>query len=105
MDTPYVEQRDQGYWITGERVSLDSIVLAFLDGLSPETIALECFSTLSLEQIYGAIAYYLRHKREIDEYLERSDVDFESFRQSLHQSEPNFVQRLALVRRQTLAAV
>ena len=33
----------QGIGLLGLRVSLDSIVLAFLDGLSPETIAVECF--------------------------------------------------------------
>ena len=43
MVKQYVEQRDQGYWITDSRVSLDSVVLAFLDGLSPETIVAECF--------------------------------------------------------------
>ena len=39
----YVEKRNAGHWVAGTRVSLDSIVLAFLDGLSPETIAVECF--------------------------------------------------------------
>ena len=43
MEKQYVERRDEGYWIAGTRVSLDSVVFAFLDGLSPETIAAECF--------------------------------------------------------------
>ena len=34
----YVEQRDGGYYLIGTRIALDSIVLAFKDGESPETI-------------------------------------------------------------------
>ena len=35
---PYVEQRDNGYWIAETRVSLDSVVHAFLNGESPESM-------------------------------------------------------------------
>jgi uncharacterized protein (DUF433 family) len=55
----YVEKRDIGYRIAGTRVSLDSVIFAFLDGLSPETIVSDCFPVLTLEQTYGAITYYL----------------------------------------------
>jgi hypothetical protein len=34
----YVEQRDGGYYIAGTRISLDSVVHAFRNGASPETI-------------------------------------------------------------------
>ncbi len=56
MEKHYVEKRDEGYWLVGTRVSLDSVVFSFLEGLSPETIAAECFPVLSLEQVYGAIS-------------------------------------------------
>ena len=62
MEKRYVEKRDGGYWVNDSRISLDSVVFAFLDGLSPEAIARECFPTLSLEQVYGAITYYLAHR-------------------------------------------
>ena len=42
----YIEQRDNGYWIVGTRVSLDSVVYRFLEGLSPETIQADCFLRL-----------------------------------------------------------
>jgi hypothetical protein len=35
MAKEYVEYRNGGYWIANTRVSLDSVVYAFLDGLSP----------------------------------------------------------------------
>jgi hypothetical protein len=46
MDNSYVEKRESGYWVTGTRVSLYPIVLAFLEGLSPETIVADCFPVL-----------------------------------------------------------
>ena len=72
MDKTYVEQRDGGYFVAGERVSLDSLVYAFRRGASPESIR-RSFPVLTLEQVYGAIAYYLAHEREIDAYLEESE--------------------------------
>lgn len=98
MSKQYVEQRDQGYWIADSRVSLESIIFLFLDGLSPETIAAECFPILTLEQIYGAIAYYLAHRREIDSYLHRVDVEFHEFQQATH--DLVFSRKLAKAHRQ-----
>jgi len=78
MEKQYVEYRDQGYWIAGTRVSLDSVVRAFQNGLSPETIAIECFPSLTLEQVYGAITHYLSHKAVVDDYLRRVETDTET---------------------------
>jgi uncharacterized protein (DUF433 family) len=102
MGKQYVDKKENGYWIAGTRISLDSLVLAFLDGLSPETIATECFPVLSLEQVYGGIAYYLAHRPEIDTYLEQADTEFETLRRATHQSDPSFAARLANARRQLL---
>lgn len=81
MSEAYVEKRDNGYWVLGTRVSLDSVVYRFLEGLSPESIMSDCFPSLTLEQIYGAIAHYLGHRSEIDAYLREADDDFEAFRE------------------------
>jgi uncharacterized protein (DUF433 family) len=48
----YIEQRDGGYWVSGTRVSLDSLVYRFREGLSPESIQADCFPTLTFEQVY-----------------------------------------------------
>jgi uncharacterized protein (DUF433 family) len=87
MQKQYVEKRDEGYWLAGTRVSLDSVVLAFLDGLSPETIVAECFPVLTLEQVYGAIAYYLSHRDEINAYLKQAEAEFEALRQATNEAE------------------
>lgn len=59
MPDSYVDFREGGYWVAGSRVSLDSIVYAFLQGDTAESIA-QSFPAISLESVYGAIAYYLR---------------------------------------------
>lgn len=90
----YIEQRDGGYWVAGMRVSLDSLVYRFLEGLSPETIQAECFPTLTLEQVYGAITYYLAHRDEVDAYLKGEDSEFEAFRLRVREENPAASRRL-----------
>ena len=99
MENEYVEYRDEGYWIRGTRVSLDSVVLAFLEGLAPETICTECFPTLTLGQVYGAIAYYLARREPIDAYLERSHSEFDALRQQTRDPDPEFARRWSQARR------
>jgi uncharacterized protein (DUF433 family) len=77
MEKDYVEQRDGGYWIKGTRISLDSIVHAFNRGAAPESIK-RSFPLLNLEQIYGAITFYLSHEQEVDSYIEKSEKEFEA---------------------------
>ncbi len=64
----YVEYRNDAYWVEGTRISLDSIIYVFRQGLSPESIV-QSFPLLTLEQVYGAIAFYLANRVEIDAYL------------------------------------
>ena len=89
MNKQYVEQRDGGYWVAGTRVSLDSMVYAFLSGQTAETIA-QSFPVLTLEQVYGAIAFYLANQPEIDAYLAQTKADFEAMRQAVRNADPMF---------------
>ena len=83
-----MSNRDMGYWIKGEGVSLDSIVYCFREGLSPETIVHDCFPSLTLEQTYGASTYYLAHQPKIDEYLKQSEEEWETFRAQVEEKYP-----------------
>ncbi len=44
---------------------LARVVYEFRNGAAPETIRLE-YPTLSLEQVYGAITFYLANKEELE---------------------------------------
>jgi uncharacterized protein (DUF433 family) len=84
MAKDYIEQRDGNYYVVGTRVSLDSIVHAFRQGESPETIC-QNFEVLQLEEVYGAIAYYLANQSAIDAYLVRQG---EKWAEGKRNSEP-----------------
>lgn len=99
MAKQYVEQREDVYWVAGTRVSLDSIVYAFLEGQTAESIA-QSFPVLTLEQVYGAITFYLANRSDIDAYLRREEAEFETLRQSWHTQDAMFYQKMADARRQ-----
>jgi uncharacterized protein (DUF433 family) len=101
MEKQYVEKHDEGYWVAGTRVSLDSVILAFLEGVSPETIVTECFPTLTLEQVYGAITYYLAHRADIDRYLAQADAEFEALRQATRSADPQLHARMIQARQRS----
>lgn len=84
MAEEIIEERDGGYYIVGTRVSLDSIVHAFRRGESPETIR-QNFDTLRLDEVNGAIAYYLANNSVIDAHIEKQDRKWEEGRS---QAEP-----------------
>lgn len=50
------------------RITLDTVVTAFLEGCTPEEIG-EQYPSLQLSDIYLVIGYYLRHKDEVHTYL------------------------------------
>ena len=56
--------------VSGTRVTLDSILLAFNEGAIPEEIAQQ-YPTVPLADIYHLIGYCLRHRAEMEEYLRR----------------------------------
>src|SRR5208283_572190 len=81
MAREYVEERNGGYYVAGTRISLDSIVECFNEGLSPEAILGE-FETLTLLQVYGAITFYLENQPAIDAYRVRQERRFQGARKA-----------------------
>ncbi|MGA2983797.1 MAG: DUF433 domain-containing protein [Terriglobia bacterium] len=80
MGNDYIDPRDGGFYIKGTRVPLDSIVYEFRNGASPESIR-QAFPILTLEQIYGAITFYLGHQEQVDATIrdaERTWSEFEA---------------------------
>jgi uncharacterized protein (DUF433 family) len=98
MNKVYVEKRDGGHWIAGTRISLDSIVYAFRRGASPEGIQ-RSFPLLSLEQIYGAITFYLGNQAEVDASLKEGEAAFEQIRQDALEANSELHHKLEEARR------
>jgi len=84
--------------VGNSRVMLDSVVAAFQQGHSPETIRQQ-YPALSLEDVYGAITYYLAHVGEVEEYLRRQDTVWEQWRAKTEEKASPVVGRLRALQR------
>jgi len=98
MAREYVEERDGGLWVAGTRVSLDSLVYAFLRGESPEGIA-ESYPAVSLEQVFGGIAYYLANRQAVDSHLSEGEAEFARLRDEARRRNPALYAKLEAARR------
>lgn len=93
----YVRKTEQGALRVGELdVSLDSVVIAYQQGHSAETIQ-QLYPALTLEEIYGAIAFYLANQDEVHQYLQRQDARWQQLQQSTAAHPNPVVARLRLL--------
>ena len=96
--TGYVRVDEHGVMRVGAtRVMLDGVVTAWWDGDSPESIK-KSYPAASLEQIYGAIAYYLGHRAEVDEYLKHQEQLWEELRRKQDEKPDPVIVRLRALR-------
>jgi uncharacterized protein (DUF433 family) len=79
---PLVQESDGTVRIIGSRITLDTIVGAFIRGDTPQEIR-EGFPSLSMRQIYGTIAFYLEHEAEVEAYLEWRKEEGETIRREI----------------------
>jgi uncharacterized protein (DUF433 family) len=98
--SPYIDQQDGALRIAGTRVGLDCIVGHFQEERSPEQIA-HSFPTVTLAQVYGAIAYYLENRQLVDEYFAEVDREFHERVRPLSETNPELYARLEAARQQT----
>ena len=90
--------------VAGTRVSLDSVVVAFQEGLSPEGIRQQ-YPALTLEAVYGAVTYYLAHRKDVEDYLRRQEQVWERARREVDSRPSPVLERLrASLRVETAAA-
>jgi len=79
-DSSYVRVDEHGVYRVGDtRVMLDSVIWAFRKGDSPASIQ-EQYPSLSLEQVYGSIAYCLGREDEVNTYLQKQEAVWREFK-------------------------
>lgn len=66
--TPLVTDTEGVVRISKTRVTLDTVVTAFMEGATAEEIV-DQYPSLQLADVYSVIGYYLRHKAEVDAYM------------------------------------
>ena len=82
----YVHLHESGALrLIGTRIGIEAIVYEFREGRSPESIR-QSYPILSLEEIYGAITFYLANKAEVDAYVKREE---EHWRELLAEQDRN----------------
>lgn len=85
--------------VGGTRVSLDSVVTAFLEGATSEEIAQQ-YPSLELADVYAVISYYLRHRDEVHVYLqERQGLALRVQQENESRFDPSGVRDRLLARR------
>jgi len=70
------------------RVILDVVIREFNNGSDPKEIV-RAFSTLQLADVYATIAYYLRHRNEVDDYLSGRREEAARLRREIEASQPD----------------
>ena len=89
----YVNQVEGVYRIGNTRVSLDSLVYLFREGLSAESMV-ESYPSLTLEQVHGALAFYLAHRAVVDAYLREGQQMSEREHEVSRQGNAELIARL-----------
>lgn len=80
------------------RVLLDLVIYAYWRGETPETITAS-YPTLSLDDVYLALGYYLRHRQDIDTYLHQQEDEANAFRTAYEVEHPPTLTREVLMAR------
>jgi uncharacterized protein (DUF433 family) len=80
------------------RVSLDVVVQQYENGMSPEEMVW-VYDTLTLADVYGTIAYYLRHRKEVETYMKRRAEEAEALRTEIEAQRPRITREALLARR------
>jgi len=81
------------------RVTLDTVVATFVEGATAEEIAQQ-YPSLDLADVYAVIAYYLRKRPEVEDYLHQRQQQAEDVRKQNESRFPPHGVRSHLLARQ-----
>lgn len=76
---PLKMDKDGVIRVSKTRVTLDTIVAAFLEGLTAEEIAVQ-YPVIPLADVYSVVGYFLHQKKKVDAYLKRRQKRAEQVR-------------------------
>jgi uncharacterized protein (DUF433 family) len=85
------------------RINLDMIVEQYYNGMTPEDMV-SAYDTLVLADVYAVIAYYLRHRKEVDAYIERGRTEAEAPKKEIEARFPPISREELLARRAAMEA-
>ena len=95
----FIERREAGFYIKGSRVPIDRVVQDYRNGEDPATIQSH-YPTLTVEQINGAISFYVNHKDEVDKVIDERTRAEDAYAAS-HPTPADIKEEFERMRRQT----
>jgi len=93
---PNIETRNEGYYIAGTRISLESIVFAVHRGETVPDILADFPVIASREKLEAVIAYIQDHLPEVEAYLAASSRRWEAARE---RNPPDLTEKARLYRK------
>lgn len=97
-DIPLRKDETGAVRVGGTRVLLELVIRAFQDGATPEAIV-QRYSSLNLADVYAVIAYYLRHREQVEDYLNQREQQAEQIQRTIESQQPD----MSEIRRRLLA--
>jgi len=79
---PFREDSSGAMRVGASHVLLEIVIASFQDGATPETIV-QRYPTLALADVYGVVYYYLRHRKEVEEYVARREQEADALWQRI----------------------
>lgn len=95
---------DDDIRIAGTRVGIESVLYEYIyRSQTPEQIA-ERFASVTLEEVYATILFYLRNRQLIESYLTKWFAHYEEMRNQQEAQPPPVIVRLRKMAVKTMAA-
>lgn len=89
----FIEIRNQGYYLAGSRISLDSVAYAVKRGETVEEILADFPVIENRQRLEGAMAFVKAHPNEIDAYLAEGAERYEELRRQ-NPTPPELMERI-----------
>jgi uncharacterized protein (DUF433 family) len=77
--------------IKGHRIGIEYVLEHFKVGMQPDQIQREVYPTLTLEEVYATITYYLHNREAIDEYIRKGEAIADAYYQEYKRRGPYFI--------------
>jgi uncharacterized protein (DUF433 family) len=82
--------------IKGHRINIEHVLDFYKQGASAEEIAKVHYPSLTLEEVYATLTYYLHNKEAVDAYNEQGEKIADAYYQECLKRGPGFLKEDAL---------
>lgn len=87
-EAPPIREADGALRVGKTGVTVETVLWTFQQGSTPEDIV-DQYPSLVLADVYEVIAYYLRHRDEVDAYLAERDRHYHQTMEQLRRELPS----------------